>query len=134
MPKWKDMSNRDKDAWGAEHVMGWRWIVYSVDLGKTARIIKPPDEVGFHNHPEEFWDGITEMPVNTVHLDRFCPSTNASADCEILEKVQETWDSQESIKFEMQLEGLLGSHGSTQAMNYRKGYYLHAAFLAKNGE
>ena len=141
MSNWKDMCNRDKDAFGAERVMGWKWIVYSVDLGKTARIIKPPDKDGFHNHPEEFWDGITEMPVNTIHLDRFCPSTNASDDYEILEKVRVTWTWKriQNLVFHLSMitfdrgAGLIIDDGEA-VIFYEPSDYLKAAFMAMNGE
>lgn len=121
---WDAMTPRERDAWVAEHVMGWR----DVDDGKFMAKWKGYDE----DTGKVLWDQTDHSGIPSEGGCRdFLPncSTDASADYLVLKKVRETWGNDKKIKFEMNLESQFHRTGCCQAMNYQSGDYSYAAYL-----
>ena len=129
MKHYDDMEPRERDAWGAEHVMGWQRVEIALNAIATIDNRFTPDFMGSYNG--------TRTVVHPY-------STDASADYEILKKVRETWDWKWLMAFENHLVTVQESYAKDKddpgswhdfsQLLYQPGDYLHSAWLAENGD
>ena len=147
MKHYDDMSPRERDAWGAEHVMGY--VVYKgydvydgvIDKKSPYRMLCSPEY--FAKWTQKFGpsdEGISD-DVNLITFRMSNYSTDASADYEILKKVRETWEVIFQNAFAENLHTSILAIRKTKhprglsrndLLFYEPGDYLHAAWMALN--
>ena len=125
MKHYTDMTSRQKDAWGAEHVMGW--------------VLTNISDNGGH------WNQGVESLELVRFVDSWHPSTDASDDYEILKKVRKNqvdgmpildWEKFFHELYAIQISRAKETWGILyeSAAWYEPGDYLHAAWMADNGD
>lgn len=155
---WDNESSREKDAWIAVNIFGWRWMRFDGCGGRPEQRVAcvPPDAPNrtiYNFHPSAAFPATREDMPRFSDWDRVPwrddddplaqPSrngfprytTDASADYLILCKVREEWSITMKRHFEDSVAMLDYEHSrefpdESPAVYYRPGDYSHAAFLA----
>lgn len=118
--RWEAMQPRDRDAWVAEHVMGWEREPQEWHPGANVVWFRP-DEAYCREHREQ--------NQSTLLATAMTFTTDAAADYLVLERVRETWDEDRRIRFNDWLEVMM-----TGLSDYRIGQYSQAAFLTMEND
>ena len=145
---WDDMSPRERDAFGSEHIFTRpvKWLPCWRDPECGTLVIQgndpdSPDMSGFSGTTEPcyFDERLSESFIDDSSYWDVVPnySTDASADYLILEKVRETWNRHRQQLFANRLHEIAyGRFGCWDRcmeeglMMYEPGDYIHAAWLA----
>lgn len=128
--KWAAMTARERDAWVAEHVIGWRWITD----GRRC-LLQPPERIA--TMLPEYVFMFSQIADKVWEIHGLVPSytTDASADYLVLTHVRETWDESALRAFAWHFHSITGLRSRTDAQRavfalmYEPGNYSHAAYL-----
>jgi len=143
MKTWQEMEPRERDAWIAEHVMGFV-AYYGLDAydgkqdthspyclwGTPEYIASWSDMFGESSAPNGCEPTYASLPHYT---------TDPAADYSVLEKVRDTWGDSTGFQTDRFIECLefiwgMTHWGEANPIAYQPGDYSHAAFLAMKGD
>jgi hypothetical protein len=142
MKTWDEMEPRERDAWVAEHVMGWTWIAYWKGAKRDVRVralFEPGKCLGKIDDPECPWGCITpagDEPAEIYSGAQF--SADANADILVLKHIAATWPHEKTNAFVNALTTIRWPRSNVSVafsleLFSEIGDYSHAAYLALTG-
>lgn len=132
-PTWDEMHPRERDAWIAEHVMGYVWFRYH-SRGKNRGVLMT--EFG-KNQCEQLTQSPPTSEVDDWRDTSIAPSytTDAAADYLVLARFRDSCDTSQACEFVNEVGNIWHARYKAKidvprgCIQYEPGDYSHAAFI-----
>lgn len=100
---WDSMTERERDAWVSEHVMGFVWYL-GVDAGEPYDILLSPDRYG--DHVSRFGPSQDRARCDNVCLSSVPRCDAPNTDYAVLCRVRDTWEAAQQRHFAYVVSGI----------------------------